>query len=94
MSTVSGRRVYSDVQNITTRPGRVMGIFISHGESTVQSVSIYDGLSATGDPIMKIYVAPERCPFYVRFDHMAEPVLFDSGLTVDPGNCDVNIWSS
>ena len=94
MAVNSGSRVYGSAKTLHTGQGKLIAYLVSHGESTVQAVTFYDAATAAGTVLHKVYVAPEQCPTYFKFGPGAgEPVTFTSGLSVDPGNCDVLVWS-
>jgi hypothetical protein len=74
--------------------GRLLGYLVSHNESTAQAVTFYDSASASGQVLHRVYVPAERCPALVRFGAgPGESINFSNGLTVDPGNCEVTVWS-
>ena len=77
--------------------GRLLGYLVSHDQTSVQTITFYDNTAASGTVLHRIHVAPEQCPYYVRFGappHRREGIKFTTGLTVDPGaNCDLAIWS-
>ena len=75
-------------KNIHAGKGALLGLVISHSESTVQTVTIYDSLSAAGVLLARFQVAPERSPAYVLFPD-GYPLRFSTGLTVAAGACDV-----
>ena len=72
--------------------GRLLGIFISHAQAGVQTVTFYDNTAASGTVIMKLNVDPTRCPYYVQFPRNAG-IAFNTGLHVVNGWCNMNVWS-
>jgi hypothetical protein len=78
-------------------PGRLLGYLISHREATAQEVVFYDSPTASNPVLHRVFVAPEQSPVYIRFGQAergrAEALRFSTGLTVDPGNCAVVVWS-
>jgi hypothetical protein len=67
---------------------------VSHEMTATQAVTFYNATSPSGAVLLRVYVDPEQCPAYIRFGTgPGEPMSFSAGLTVDPGNCEVNVWS-
>jgi hypothetical protein len=91
MPNYNGSRVAGSSSTIHTGAGRLLGYLISHSETTTQSVSFYDNTTARGTILHKVNVAAEQSPFFVRFE---DAFYFNTGLTVNPGNCEVSVWAS
>ena len=94
MPASSGVRVFGTSAQLHARAGRLLGYLVSHAETSSQAVTFYDSPTASGTVLHKVNVAPEQCPFYVRFSGQGEPIPFANGLAVDPGNCDVLVWAA
>ncbi len=73
--------------------GRLLAFLITHAQGTVQAVTFYDDTAATaGTEIAVICVDPTETPIYIEFERNAG-IPFDTGLHIQPGNCNVNVWS-
>ena len=86
----------SGIVTLHSGPGRLLGYQISHSLATAQAVIFFDGASTAGARLMVVYVHPSACPVYVRFGvppGKEEGLSFSRGLTVNAGNCEVNVWS-
>lgn len=97
MPNYNGSRVAGSSSTIHTGAGRLLGYLISHTESSTQTVIFYDNTAASGTILHKVNVASERCPVFVRFEDPAGKInalAFNTGLTVNPGNCEVSVWAS
>jgi hypothetical protein len=94
MPASTGVRVFGTAGQLHAKSGRLLGYLVSHSETSSQAVTFYDSTSAGGTVLHKVNVAPEQCPFYVRFSGQGEAIPFATGLTVDPGNCDVLVWAA
>lgn len=72
--------------------GRIWAFLVSHANSSVQTVTFYDSLTASGTVILTINVDPTQCPFYVNFGREFG-IPFATGLSIAQGQCDIAIWS-
>ena len=72
--------------------GRLLGFLISHTNAAVQSVIFYDNTAASGTIILTVNVDPNQCPYFLMLNRDAG-IAFSTGLHVNQGNCDVNVWS-
>ena len=91
MANYIATRVSGTNRIVHTGSGLLYALLASHAETTAQVVSLYDGLAETGEPLLRIYVAAEQSPYFLNFqDRLSVP--FITGLTVQPGNCEVNLW--
>jgi hypothetical protein len=83
--------VDTNERTVQVGAGRLGGLIISHDQSSVQAVTVYDGVSAAlGTRIAQLIVAPQTSPAVVYF----EPELpFTTGLVIEPGNCQVQVLS-
>lgn len=77
---------------VHSAPGRLIAVLISHAQAGVQSAIFYDNTAAAGTVILTINIDPTRCPYYVEFPR-DQAIPFSTGLHVNQGNCDVNVWS-
>lgn len=78
--------------------GRILAYMVSHGQDTPQTVTFYDNTAASGTVAHQVIVAPERSPVYIQFARRPDEskllgISFETGLTVDPGNCEVAVWA-
>jgi hypothetical protein len=73
-------------------PGRgvLIALVISHSESTTQTVNLYDNNDTSGNVLLAIKVAAGQTPYYLEFP-ARYPMVFYTGLTVDPGLCQVQV---
>lgn len=83
-----GGFVGAETKTVHAGKGAVVGLVVSHEESTTQTVTVYDSLEASGLVLMRLKVHAERSPFYIVFPSKYRP-RFNTGLTVAAGNCDV-----
>ena len=94
MSLKTGFRVFGQPAVLHSGAGRLLGYLVSHNQAGARAVTFYDSPSAAGRVLHKVHVAPERSPVYVRFaDGKDAGLPFSAGLAVDPGDCDVAVWS-
>ncbi len=82
---------------VHTGRGRIMSYLISHAEATTQTVTFYDNTAASGTIAHQVKVHPNRSPVHIQFARGADEskllgIEFETGLTVDPGNCEVALW--
>ncbi len=94
----TGTRVASSPATIHTGRGRIMAYLISHAEATAQLVTFYDNTAASGTIIHQVHIHPSRSPIYVQFARRPDEskllgIPYETGLTVDPGNCEVGVWA-
>lgn len=94
----TGTRVAGSAANLYEGRGRIMAYLISHAESTAQLVTFYDNTAASGTIIHQVHVHPNRSPVYVQFARRPDEskllgIAYQTGLTIDPGNCEVNVWA-
>jgi hypothetical protein len=78
-----------------TGAGKLIGYLASHKEAAARWVTFYDNTAASGTVLHKVYMDPGE-PVYIRFGappEKSEAIPFSIGLTVDPGDCDVLVWS-
>lgn len=73
--------------------GALLAIIISHAEATTQTVTLYDGINVSSTVLATFQVAPDRSPAYVEFPDDF-PLRFTDGLTVEAGNCYVNVLAT
>ncbi len=88
---VSGERVAGTGETtMYTGRGRLLGLMISHGEATKQTVTIKDGAAV----FLVVDLHPEQSPFYVKFGYdKLDGIEFSTSLIVNPGlTCKVNVW--
>lgn len=83
---------------VHTGRGRIMAYLISHSEATAQTVTFYDNTAASGTIAHLVKVHPNRSPAYIQFARRPDEskllgIAFETGLTVDPGNCEVAVWA-
>lgn len=76
---------------VHTGAGILLGLLISHAQSTTQTVTLYDNTSASGTVLLAVDVAPEASPAHLVFPRDNAPD-FATGLHVVPGNCKVAVW--
>jgi hypothetical protein len=94
MPISNGVRVFGTAAVLHSKAGRLMGYVASHGLATVQTVTFYDNTAANGAILHRMYV-PANLPVHLKFGQQpGEMVSFSSGLTVDPGNCEVLVWAA
>ena len=72
--------------------GRLYAVLVSHAQTTVQTVIFYDNTAASGTMILRINIQPNTSPFFLQLPRQLG-IPFSTGLHVDPGSCDVNVWS-
>ena len=51
-------------KTIATSKGFILGLIISHDESSIQAVSLYDYYTAGTNHLLRVNVAPENTPVY------------------------------
>lgn len=70
--------------------GKILTIVMSTEETAgVQTVVFYDALSASGSILLDIR-CPQSAP-YSLFFASSRPLVFSTGLTIDPGDCNVQV---
>lgn len=79
-------------QTLHSAAGRLLAVFVSHAQTTVQTVVFYDNTAASGTMIFRINLDPTNSPVYIEFPR-DQAIAFSTGLHVDQGNCNVNVWS-
>lgn len=89
MSRTSTSYVTSNT-NLHSGSGKVISLIINHAESSTQSVTLYDSLTAAGTVLASFQVSPEASPSQIVFPTPFY-LNFTVGLTVEPGNCSVVI---
>jgi hypothetical protein len=67
--------------------GHVIRLTISHDQDTAQSVTFYD---RSGVQMAQYLVHPNQSPYTIKFSNRS-PFLFKDGLSVNTGNCVVNL---
>jgi len=83
----------SSAVTLHTHPGRLLGVLVSNGSGTVQTVTFYDDTSAVpGNKILVISVPADESPFYIQFPRDAA-IAFDTALHVTTGTVGTNVWS-
>ena len=76
---------------IIAGPGYLHSITISTTTSgALQTATFYDSLAGSGDILIKasiyyLYQNPKQ------LDYNTHPLYFTTGLTIDPGNCNVHV---
>jgi len=91
-----GERVYGTSKLLNEGAGRLVGYMASHNEAEAEVVTFYDSLTASGTVIHRAWIPPGEV-VYIRFGMSSsriESIPFSTGLTVDPGLCDVAVWST
>ena len=78
--------------NIHSGKGAVISLVISHSESTTQTVTLYDNVIASGTVLGSFKCSPEASPQQITFPQDYY-MRFETGLTVEPGNCTVLVSS-
>ena len=85
--------VATSERTLHTGSGRLAGLILSHGESSAQSVTVYDAVSsadAAKVTLAVITVAPQASPAILYFE---PDYPFSRGLVIVPGNCSVQVLS-
>ena len=78
---------------VHSHAGRLLGLVISHTETSAQSVIFYDATAATGGTeIAAFRVNSDQSPF-VLFLPSDAGIPFSTALYISATNCDVLIWS-
>jgi hypothetical protein len=78
---------------VHSHAGRLLGLVISHTETTAQSVIFYDSTTSTaGTEIAAFRVDPNQSPWALFLPRDAG-IPFDTALYITASNCDVLIWS-
>jgi hypothetical protein len=92
----SGPALSGSLSNpVHSAAGRILAVLVSHAETSIQTVTFYDGTSIPSpadDEILVLHVAPEQVPYYIRFPR-DEAIPFTTGLCLDGSTCDVHLWS-
>jgi hypothetical protein len=92
----SGPGLSGGVANpLHSHAGRILAVLVSHAQTTIQTVTFYDGTTVPApadDEILVLHVAPEQTPYYIRFPR-DEAIPFTTGLCLAGANCDVHVWS-
>ncbi len=78
--------------NIVSGAGELKGLLISHNQASVQTITLYDSLTATGTILMQIYLAPGQCPFLLWLPR-SETLHFANGLSYSATNCELSVWA-
>jgi len=71
--------------------GRLLGYHLSHCEATSQTVTFFDGSLAEGAVMLRVHVAPNQPPIYVRFG-LEGGLPFRQGLAVEAGSVEAAVW--
>lgn len=82
-SSTSGKL---EIARLGTR-GYVQFLVMSHSETSVQAVELYDGLD---NLVARFEIAPESSPASVAYPK-DRPLWFSNGLQIDTGLCTVNM---
>ncbi len=92
VSIYSGVRVSGGTVTVHTGPCWLLALLVSHDQSALQTVTVYDGTDTTGEMVLRLTVRPTTDnPYYVEFVH---PIAVGVGLTVvAPAGVDVNVWA-
>lgn len=90
-STTQGVRVINETHGLHRGPGRLLGYLAGHDCETAQRVVFYDGARCGGRVLHVAIVHPQQSPARVVFP---EPLAFQDGLSVNAGNCEVNVWAA
>lgn len=77
---------------VHTGAGWLTGLVASHGQTTAQTVTVYDGTAAVGSPRLRVHVGPERSPAGMMWTP-GQAIRIETGLTVVAGGCDVLVWA-
>jgi len=70
--------------------GLIYAIIASTDNAASQTFTIYDSLAAPGDILFQMTCHPSGPVNYIFFPQNM-PLQFSTGLTIDPGECDVFI---
>lgn len=78
-------------------PGRLYALLISHDQLSVQTVTLYDNIAASGTVLAAIHVAPERSPALLDFSAILggkkSGLSFSAGLSIAAGaHAEVTTW--
>ena len=93
MATVySGKRCQSPPAVIISGAGKLLGFMVSHAQATVQTLTFYDNVTASGTVLLQLYIDPGQCPYYIQFPRQL-PLEFSPGLSAAYTNCDLSIWA-
>ena len=86
-----GARIAGLATAVHRGPGRVKHLLISHAQSTPQQVVLYDSLTCSGTILAALHIHPYASPRLVSFP---VELPFSIGLSINAGNCEVNLWSA
>lgn len=76
---------------IVAGPGYLHSVTISTTTgAAVQSAVFYDSLAGSGDVLLKLSVYTIYNNIH-QLDYNQNPLYFETGLTIDPGNCNVHV---
>jgi hypothetical protein len=78
-------------------PGLLHALLISHAQTAVQTVTLYDATEAPNGQILAvIHVHPHQSPAWVPFSGPGSQsaLAFRAGLVIAAGSCDVLAWVS
>jgi hypothetical protein len=95
-SQCDGERVYGTGRMLHQGAGKLVGYLASHNEEIANLVTFYDSLTASGTVLHRVWI-PAGEVIYIRFgmsSSRVESIPFSTGLSVDPGSCDVAVWST
>ena len=72
-----------------TNKGYVLGIIATTDQTSAEEVILYDNVAASGSVLLGLFVtAPNPVVIMLPDTHR---LLFEIGLTVVPGNCNVHV---
>jgi hypothetical protein len=75
-------------ETLAVGPGLVYAVIASTDQATQETFTIYDSLAASGDILFQMTCNPNGPINQVWFPS-SMTLKFSTGLTVDPGDCDV-----
>lgn len=88
-ATTQGERVTKRIHGLHSGAGRLQGYVAGHDCNQTQRVIFYDNPECGGTILHVAYIHPQQSPVCVVFP---QPIPFKNGLSVDAGNCEVNVW--
>lgn len=77
---------------IITGAGVLRGFLVSHNQATVQTLTFYDSLTASGTILLVAYIDPARCPTYIMLPRQ-DAIPFSTGLSYAAANCELIVWA-
>jgi len=77
--------------NLITGSGILRGFLISTAQ-VWDDVIFYDNTAASGTVLLSVTVRQEQVPFFIMFGR-DDALRFDTGLSVEYTNCEVNVWA-